>query len=146
LSHALVVGYGSPLRGDDAVGWHVAQLLQADRTLTGVTVLTRHQLTPELAEDMAGADVVVLVDASTAPAGTVSVAPVVPVDPGSALSHEVTPAALLALAERLYGRAPRAFVLSVGASSFAPDPGLSSPVSAALPLVLAELERLVAQP
>lgn len=146
MSGALVVGYGSPLRGDDAVGWRVAELLQADPQLSGVTVLARHQLTPELAEDVAAADVVVLIDASTEPAGTVSVAPVVPLGPSNPLSHEVTPAALLALAERLYGRVPPAFVLSIGATSFAPDPHLSEPVSHALPLVLAEIERLVARP
>src|SRR5919198_4121190 len=59
----LVVGYGSSLRGDDGLGWHAAALLAADPRLAGAEVLARHQLTPELAEDVSRAALVVLVDA-----------------------------------------------------------------------------------
>jgi hydrogenase maturation protease len=59
----LVVGYGNSLRGDDGVGWHAAGRLAADPRLAGARVLARHQLTPELAVDVAQASLVVLVDA-----------------------------------------------------------------------------------
>jgi len=60
----LVVGYGNTLRGDDGVGPRVAELLAADPRLAGAVVLARHQLTPELAADIAEAALVVFIDAS----------------------------------------------------------------------------------
>jgi hydrogenase maturation protease len=144
----LVVGYGSPIRGDDAVGWRAAELLLADPRLAGATVLARHQLTPELAEDVAGAGTVVLIDACTAPAGSVAVTEVVRTggaEQASAWSHDVAPRDLLEVAARLYGRVPRMLVVSVGAASFEPGTALSEPVEAALPSVVAEVVRLAAR-
>ena len=60
----LVVGYGNPLRSDDGIGWHAARLLATDPRLDRARVLTRHQLAPELAEDVSRASLVVLVDAA----------------------------------------------------------------------------------
>ena len=60
----LVIGYGNPLRGDDGAGWKAAELLAEDPRLAGAVVLARHQLTPELADDVSRASLVVLVDAS----------------------------------------------------------------------------------
>ena len=60
----LVIGYGNPLRGDDGIGRHAAELLAGDPPLDGAEVLTSHQLVPELAEDISRASLVVLIDAS----------------------------------------------------------------------------------
>ena len=60
----LVVGYGNPLRSDDGIGWHAADLLATDPRLAGAQVLTHHQLAPELAEDISRASLVVLVSAA----------------------------------------------------------------------------------
>ncbi|HWD44373.1 MAG TPA: hydrogenase maturation protease, partial [Actinomycetota bacterium] len=104
----LVVGYGSSLRGDDGIGWHVAVRLAADSRLAGARVLARHQLTPELAVDVARASRVVLVDAVAGAApGAIQVRPVRPRPPGPATwSHHLDPEALAGLAEALYGSAP----------------------------------------
>ena len=48
----LVIGYGNVLRSDDGVGWHVTERLASDARFASVTVLQRHQLTPELALDL----------------------------------------------------------------------------------------------
>ncbi len=55
----LVIGYGSDLRGDDAAG------LLADRRLArlGFHAIAVHQLTPELAEQVAAARQVIFLDA-----------------------------------------------------------------------------------
>jgi Ni,Fe-hydrogenase maturation factor len=45
--NVLVIGYGNPLRGDDRVGWVVAERL---REVAGVTAVTTHQLLPEHAD------------------------------------------------------------------------------------------------
>ena len=147
MSGVLVVGYGSPIRGDDAVGWRVVDLLRADPRLAGATILARHQLMPELAEDIARAEIVVLVDASTAPPGTVEVTEITEPDRRGgtgAWSHDVDPGGLVDLAWRLFGRASPTFVLSIGAGSFDPGARLSPAVEAALPEAVAEVARLVA--
>jgi hypothetical protein len=53
-----------PAQRRRGVGWHAAGRLAADPRLIGARVLARHQLAPELAEDISRAMRVVLVDAS----------------------------------------------------------------------------------
>ena len=51
----LVIGYGNALRSDDGVGPAVASALSSDVRAFGLTVLQRHQLTPDLAPEFAAA-------------------------------------------------------------------------------------------
>ncbi len=149
----LVVGYGSVLRGDDALGWHAVARLARDPRLDGARVSWTHQLTPELADEIAGCSLLVLVDAA---AGTVPGALQVrrlgsagagsaagargaagaAGRPGAALTHHVAPESLLGLARELYGSAPEAWVVSVGAAGLDIGDGLSPAVEAALPAVI----------
>ncbi len=98
-----------------------------------------HQLTPELAADIALADLVIFIDAScdNGP-GEVASRRVVPESSPSStsFSHQLTPEVLLAFAERLYGTCPEAVLLSVGAASFEYGEGLSAEVQAAVPVLL----------
>ena len=113
----LVVGYGNSLRSDDGVGWHAARLLATDPRLAGARVLARHQLTPELAEDISRAALVVLVDASAdGDPGAVSVRRVEPrrIDPAT-WSHHLDPESLAGLAKDLYGGVPPIVLVSVAA-------------------------------
>lgn len=147
MSGVLVVGYGSPLRGDDAVGWRAVERLAADPRLAGSEVLALHQLTPELAEDVGRAQTVVFVDAAvTQEPGSVAVEPVVPAPAGcpAAWSHHAGPAALLSLARMLFGAAPPAVLVTVGAASFGPGEGLSPAVEQAVPRVCDTVAALVA--
>ena len=59
----LVIGYGNELRGDDGAGPSVGRAV-ASWHLPGVRTLAVHQLTPELAEDLAQTKRVVFVDAA----------------------------------------------------------------------------------
>ncbi len=59
---SLVIGVGSDLRRDDAVGRHVAEVIEA-MALDHVSVLVTTQLVPELVEPISAADRVVFVDA-----------------------------------------------------------------------------------
>ena len=63
--------------------------------------------------------------------------------PASGLVPHVDPGALLALSAKLYGRAPKAFLVTVGAGSLALGEGLTEPVAAALPKVIAAVRQLV---
>jgi hydrogenase maturation protease len=143
-ANALIVGYGNPLRGDDGVGQAVARAFANEAAIDGVDAIACHQLTPELAERFAAAARVVLIDAAAGrAAGRVSVTPLHPAPaPASTLGHHVEPSQLLHMAQRLYGRSPEAYLVTVGASSLALGEGLSAPVAAALPEVIATVRRL----
>jgi hydrogenase maturation protease len=137
----LIIGYGNPLRGDDGLGWHAAETLAAVLQNVPAEVMTCHQLTPELAERISGADLVVFIDAGRqAPAGKIFSRPVSPDEaPPPALSHELTPATLIAWTQRLYQTCPEAILFSVAGSSFECAEELSPPVAAALPDLVARI-------
>ena len=134
----LVVGYGNPLRGDDAAGPRVAELLAADGRISGARIEARHQLTPELAADVAAARLVVLVDARENEGGVAGEIRVEQVaDRRRPLgSHVVDASALVELAEQLYGHAPPVVVISVSAERFDVGTDLSPAVASMLPLVV----------
>jgi hydrogenase maturation protease len=118
---ALVIGYGNTLRRDDGVGPFVAQLLEPS---AGLQVIACHQLTPELAEPVSQARLVVFVDARAdlAP-GQVAVQPIAPSE--SPLIHRFSAGALLAWSMKLYGRAPEAFLVGIGGESYELGEGLT---------------------
>ncbi|HLK62115.1 MAG TPA: hydrogenase maturation protease [Bryobacteraceae bacterium] len=109
----LIIGYGNPLRGDDAVGYLAAEQLRALVAGRNVEVLAVHQLTPELAEPISRAARVIFIDAALSGESGRSLVP-----DARALTHHCTPEALLALSLRLFGRAPEATLYSIPASSF----------------------------
>ncbi len=131
----LVVGIGNTLRGDDAAGWGVVDRVSADPRLAGARIAWHQQLTPELAQDLADATLVVLVDAEVGvPPGRVTARRLeADWSGGPILSHHVTPSALLALARELYGSAPETWVVSVGALALEPGDPVSPAVADALP-------------
>lgn len=141
----LVVGYGTAMRGDDAVGWYVADLLALEQRFAEVDVLSVHQLTPELAADFASASRVVLIDAAADgdEPGTVHV---FDVGPGFAVpgvfSHHVDAASLVALTSALYGEAPPTKMVTVSLDVVPHEERLSPPVAAAIPDVVAIVARL----
>jgi hydrogenase maturation protease len=143
---ALVIGYGNTMRSDDGVGPRIARLLTPAK---GVDVLVRHQLVPELADDLRGRRVVVFVDAAaTLAPGAVATRPVTASEPMPApgLTHHVSPETLLLLAERLYDARPRAFLVTVGVSSFDLGEELTPRVAAALPEAVATVRLLLVWP
>jgi hydrogenase maturation protease len=139
----LVVGYGNALRGDDGVGPRVAELLAAGEQLPGARIEARHQLTPELAEDIAAARLVVLVDAASDGApGHVCVSEIVA--RGQSIgSHAIDPADLVDLAQRLYGHTPPVVLVSVGVEQFEVGAALSPAVASALPFVIGTVVAVV---
>jgi hydrogenase maturation protease len=142
---ALIVGYGNPLRGDDGIGQAAAWAFAHDAAIAGAEAVGCHQLLPELAESLAAVDLAVFVDAAAGiQPGSVVITPVRGIaGPASGLVHHVDPGALLALSEKLYGRAPAAFLVTVGAGSLALGEGLTAAVAAALPKVIAAVRQLV---
>lgn len=118
MNSVIVIGYGNELRGDDAIGPQVARFV-ATWGAPGVRALAAHQLTPELAADLAGARAAIFVDARCAEDGDAAV-DVRSVAPRARRTsgHAGDPGDLLALAEMAYGAAPRAWLVSVPAINF----------------------------
>ncbi|MFY9724373.1 MAG: hydrogenase maturation protease, partial [Bryobacteraceae bacterium] len=127
----LIVGYGNCLRGDDAVGPRLATILG------GIAV---PQLVPELAERLAAEERVVFIDARAdlAP-GDVQI---VPVDGESASTHWCSPGWLLRLALEVYGKAPEAVLIGIGAESFELGASLSAAAQQGLEKALAQIRAM----
>lgn len=116
----LVVGYGNTLRGDDAAGPRAAEAV-ARWGLPGVVVKIVHQLTPELAEDLASASLAIFIDARLADrADAVEVRPIEPLDSGlgAALGHVTDPRRLLALTRSIYETCASSWLYTVPAVDF----------------------------
>lgn len=117
----LVIGYGNPLRGDDAAGPRVAAAVARWR-LPAVRVKIAHQLTPELAAELGGAARAIFIDAAPAdrlPAVALSpLAPSAPAADASPLGHAAAPGDLLALTGALYDRIPESWSALIPAEEF----------------------------
>ena len=137
----LVIGYGSDLRGDDAVGRRVAERV-ADWGRPGVQALSVHQLAPELAEPMSTAGQVIFVDAC-ADGPEVCLRPLQPGTLGAEPSHTSDPHWLLALTRLLYMRQPEAWLLTVPASDLGLGEGLSAAAAEGMAVALRQLDHLV---
>lgn len=144
---AVVIGYGSPIRGDDALGPLLADRLEAQGVPAGVQVVSRHVLTAELVPAIAAADLVIFLDAAVDGApGQIREMPLRP-DAGavSTMAHFLDPRELLAWAEVLYRSRPEAWLVSVAGASF--DYGLydlSPAVARAIDPMLERVRRLLA--
>jgi hydrogenase maturation protease len=138
----LVIGYGNPLRGDDAAGQIVAERVEQWQ-LPSVAALCAHQLLPELAEPLAGAACAIFVDASLQHAQHVCVQAIAPAVRNAALGHVTDPRELLALAEMLYGACPRAWCVHIPALQFGFGAELSPETSAAVAVALRVIRRVV---
>jgi hydrogenase maturation protease len=145
MADKLVIGYGNPLRGDDAVGWHAAEYLMKTHCHPDVQIITCHQLTPELAERVSRSALVVFIDAEERePVGAVSCRAVGPAATRTPFAHYLSPAALLALAAQLYGACPPAAVFSVSSTAFDCGERLSPAVVSALPELSERIRTLIA--
>ena len=145
-SRGVIVGYGNPMCGDDALGWIVLDKLQHYPAMHShnVKLLTVHQLTPELTIELKDADWVYFVDVSedTNLQGFVQY-PVVPAseDDGMLLfGHRLTPQQVLALTQYTFAQCPpEAYVVTCCGKNFMPGDTLSADVTILLPELVEHL-------
>jgi hydrogenase maturation protease len=139
----LIIGIGNPLHSDDGLGWAVAELISQDGDL-GSNIHMVHQLTPELAQWMTVADLVVLIDAhhegEPGELHTRSVSPCS--QPGAVGTHHTTPEELAALTTGLYGHCPPVVVVTMTGANFSLGEQLSPLVAQKL-LLASEAVRQV---
>jgi hydrogenase maturation protease len=147
LPKILIVGYGNPLRSDDAFGQHAAQHLSSCINNPNVEVLTRHQLTPDLAEVASHFELVIFIDAAAdLSPGELRCEPIARSEQAPSFSHSLTPPALLACTADLYAKFPEAYCISVGGQSFAEGESLSPVVQSALDPLLDKVQSLTPKP
>jgi hydrogenase maturation protease len=145
MARVLIIGYGNPLRGDDGLGWHAAERLRAELTSEDVEVKAVHQLTPELSDDLSKAELAIFIDAAAeGEPGAVLRREVTPAGGEGAFTHQATPAALLAAARTLFGRAPEAVLFSVPVEAGGFDEALTPAAQRGLEGVCAEIRAMVA--
>jgi hydrogenase maturation protease len=142
----VIIGFGSPIRGDDALGPLVADRLAEELELPQVEVFSRHILTAELAERLQDATLAVFLDASLeGPPGRVVQRELVP-DTSclSAMAHALNVGELLAWTRELYGRTPQAVLFSTRGVTFEYAAyRLSSPVAATVRPLMDGVTQLV---
>ena len=145
MRSVLVIGYGNPLRGDDAFGWHAARRLAQLARHDPIHVLAVHQLTPELAEPVSNAERVIFIDAShQGEPGTWKCEEIEPeLGLANSLAHHFTPASLLAYASVIFNVSPWAQLIAFSAQSFGCGEALTPRAESALAEVLQHvLERI----
>jgi hydrogenase maturation protease len=108
----LLIGYGNTLRGDDGVGVRVAEAVDQWQ-LPGIRAITCQQLTPELAEAVAGAGQVFFVDAAVDAPREVRLRPLEPALSSQLMAHAADPRTLLAIARDVFGSCPPAWWLTI---------------------------------
>lgn len=145
MKKVLVIGCGNTLRADDGVGWCAARRIAATMVPGEVTVLARHQLTPDLAEPIDAAGRVIFVDASIQdPPGTIRSRPLFPASAAPAMpTHGLPPSSLLALAKQLYGHCPPAVLVTIGVRNFCFGEAFSAEVSRRLPDLMGRIDHLI---
>lgn len=135
MARTVVIGYGNPLRGDDAAGVAVAQALQERlKDRPDVTVEAAFQLLPEHAALIAEADRVLFVDAALdGSPGEVRSTVVMPVTlPGSPLTHTLSPGQILGMCQQLFGKCPHATLWTLTGWEFEHQEGMSERIQQAM--------------
>ena len=137
----LVIGYGNTLRRDDGVGPRVADAVAA-LALAGVRALNYPLLTPELADPVSQARVVIFVDAAVDAPREVQLRKLEPADSSQIMAHAANPATVLALARDVFGRAPEAWLLTIPVESISIGEDLSAFARRGLETAIEEIKRL----
>lgn len=137
----LVIGYGNTLRSDDGAGKIVANEV-AKRRWENVRSLCVHQLTPELAQEIACASTVIFVDASLSDSETLQVKRLIPQPTAISLGHLGEPRSLLALTQAIYGKIPPAYWILIPAVNFEFGEKLSPITEGAVMAALEEIKCL----
>jgi hydrogenase maturation protease len=123
-----IIGYGNPQRKDDGIGPYVIEMLSRDLgRRTGIALRSLHQLDPVLAEEVQGAEVLILVDATVEPLDRglrwTRIRPQRELSPCG--MHHLKPSVFAGLLESLYQRSPTTWLVSVQGNDFGIGEGLS---------------------
>lgn len=143
----LVLGYGNPSRGDDALGPLLLDFIEQHIGLARIELLTDFQLQIEYALDMQHRELVLFVDASVACIDTFDFAELKAAKDKSYTTHAMSPAAVLQVYQSILGQLPPpCFLLSIQGLSFELGAGLSDEAASNLREACLFAEQLLAKP
>ncbi len=159
MAEILIIGYGNTLRSDDGAGQRVAELV-TEWNLPNVRSLSVHQLTPELAEPISQAELVIFVDAYPATseqglqvhqlcAPHTSPSPPSPhtllerESQGLNIGHTGDPRSLLALSQLIYNNTPPAWWILVPAVNFEFGESFSPKTTENIQYSLAQIRQII---
>ena len=117
----LVFGIGNPGRGDDGLGPELVERLRRDPGTHSESpdpacvrdFQFRYQLNVEDAFTIKDHHLIVFADATTTGDAAAELTEVFPSDAIAFTTHRMSPASVLALCQELYGRVPKAYILSI---------------------------------
>lgn len=112
----LLIGYGNTLRSDDGVGPKVVEAIE-EKHLPGVRTLICGLLTPELADPISQAKVVIFVDAAVDAPREVQLRKLIPAESAQIMAHAADPKTMLALSRDVFGHTPEAWWLTIPAEN-----------------------------
>ncbi|HUZ05426.1 MAG TPA: hydrogenase maturation protease [Acidobacteriaceae bacterium] len=149
---ALLLACGNSMREDDGFALHLAEAASQRFPPTRLRILAAQQWTPEMAAEIALAEMVIFADASiSTPPGQVVLTPINTAQTiqdatagANRETHRLDPESLLAFTAAWYGHRPRrAYLLTAGAISLGYSQQISQNLlQVALPIALAYLEQL----
>jgi hydrogenase maturation protease len=141
----LVIGYGNTLRSDDGAGQIVANQI-ATWSLPNVRSLAVHQLTPELAENIANTDTVIFVDAvisSKQNSEKIEIKTLKCDYKYSNLGHLENPRSLLYLSKIIYHKSPLAYWILIPAINLEFGEQISSITQQRITQALKAIEKII---
>lgn len=122
----LILGFGNPSRGDDAVGPLLLDTIANQINTNQIELITDFQLQIEHALDMQDRQLVLFVDASVDCEKGFDFKQLQPIRDNSYSSHAMTPAAVLDVYQTILQQSPPAsFLLTITAQQFELGTGLS---------------------
>jgi hydrogenase maturation protease len=147
MPDVLIIGYGNPLRRDDGVGWSIVEWFDNNLHDDRIEANAYHQLTPDLAQEISLAKVVIFVDAEEGGEPGASSIHTVKAEAitSSAFTHHITPSVLLSISQSLYGKHPKAFLAALCGEDFGFGEGLSHKVEVEIPLLAMRIKELALQ-
>jgi hydrogenase maturation protease len=142
----LLLAYGNPSRGDDALGPLLLEQLPSD-CLQTVELLTDFQLQIEHALDLKQRQLVLFADASVANTQPIVFSQLQPIYDNSYTTHAMNPASVMQVYQDIEKTAPPpCFLLTMQAVQFELGEGLSATAAESLQQAVVFVEKLLAQP
>ena len=146
----LIIGYGHPTHGDDAIASEVTALIKA-LGFENVEVCAVEQLTPELSAKLAKADYAIFVHACWMKTAQVKVSSLEAcgMETGGSSApgygHSWHPCSLLALTNSVYGRYPQSWWVKVAGQNFLGGHHLSHRANQSIENAVEQIEALIYQ-
>ena len=144
VAPVLVIAWGNPSRGDDALGPTIYERLEREK-LDNVEIITDFQLQIEHSTDIANRSLVIFVDASITAAEPYQLSRIYPEKDNSYTSHALSPQSLLSICQQVNNSVlPESYLLAIRGYDFALGDCISQKAQGNLELAYRKLLKMLA--